>query len=100
METARTRPTCKTCIGFGRFASDKPTGACRKNPPTVVILGMVEQPITGRKMPQTVGFFPPVSETDWCASHVLDENGPLPLPTIAQIEAAVRLAEQSPEGTA
>ena len=61
--------TCATCRFFVRPKASADIGMCRGGPPTVVMVGMTQHPVTQRPMPTTDSFWPHVRHTEFCAMH-------------------------------
>ncbi len=60
---------CATCPAF-IMSNDGRTGNCHGNVPVPFILAGPRGP-DGQPIPRTVGIFPPVLPSEWCAKHPL-----------------------------
>ena len=61
--------TCATCRFFVRPKASTDIGMCHGGPPTVVMVGMAQHPVTQRPMPMTDSFWPQVRQTEICGMH-------------------------------
>lgn len=63
------RSSCGNCMWFRRGKVGQPMGVCRQSPPTVVLIGMAQDPVTQRQVPVTDTFWPQVPDTELCGQH-------------------------------
>lgn len=60
------------CCGNCRFWQILPgnkVGACRCNPPTAIMVGMGQHPVSQKPMPLVDGFFATTRADIWCGRH-------------------------------
>jgi hypothetical protein len=60
---------CDTCRFWTRVQDGMPMGHCRERPPTVILLGMQQHPVTGRGHPVTDTFWPMTPEHEVCGAR-------------------------------
>ena len=65
---------CDTCRHWTRLADEQPLGKCRERPPTILLLGMQQHPVTGRGVPITDTFWPITPETELCGAWRLKRD--------------------------
>jgi hypothetical protein len=90
--------TCGTCRHFHR--SRDTMGLCKAHPPTVLMVGMMQHPISGQMIPpRTDSFWTQIIDSEMCGEH---SPGVAPQRTVnataEQVEAALARVEY--EGSA
>lgn len=83
--------SCGNCRHFHRYQTGQPNGTCHRHPPTVLIIGGMQHPITQVVIPRTDGFWAPTNEAEICGEHS---------PGVARTKAPIATADQVAEAMA
>jgi hypothetical protein len=67
-------------------------GFCHESPPTVMLIGMTEHPLTHQQMPMANSFWPQTQGIHWCGRH--ESSAPLGEMDFSALQL------QAPEGSA
>ncbi len=59
---------CDSCRFWTRLQDDQPLGKCRQKPPTIILIGMQQHPVTARAVPITDTFWPITPESEVCGA--------------------------------
>lgn len=63
---------CGSCRFFKRSEPLQSPGLCRAGPPTVMLIGMRQNPIEGQPpIPLTNSYWRQTVDTEWCGEHEL-----------------------------
>lgn len=68
------KPTCATCDAY--LAANDKGGYCRVNPPTPMVVGMIQNQFRPADPPQPLvnTYFPSMLKDGWCRQHRPVEN--------------------------
>ena len=78
--------SCATCRYFSTTKTGGEVGACRARPPTLVLVGMAQHPVTQRPVPVTNSFWPQVQASEWCGEHAVQLRS-VNIPDLAALSA-------------